>query len=416
MLIQSSILFVTREPVTRERNGSTTAVLNLLGLLCDHEARPTVLVTLAYSRSPRLVFRSAFDLPAGCTLQVPGYQRLGRWYVRPLHPLPWMRAAARVLCRVPRLYALQQWIEHLAGDRLYVNAWDLTEPTDGERALLLRTVEQQRPYTILANYAFWGAAMDGVTGTHRALLMHDLLSEHVRLFQERGLPLDCPKITPAQEVAWLNGADTLIAIQQVEAEAVRARVRATVVVQPIRLTAREASSTPEPGRCLFVGSGTPPNLQGLAWLLDEVWPLVLAAQPTATLSIAGSVGDRWPHPPPQGVVLRGPVESLADEHAQAAVCLVPLLVGSGLKIKLLDALSHGKATVATSIGVQGLEAWITNTVAVADTPAAFAKEIILLLQNDALRRTRELAATALVRDHFSDGRPGEQALLDRLLG
>ncbi len=411
----SSILFVSREPVTRERNGSTAAVANLLALLRSHGERVTVLVTLASSRSPRLLFRHSLDLPEGCTLQVPGYLRLGRWYVRPFRLLPWMRAAVRALGRVPRMHALCRCVERVAGDQLFANTWDLTEPTAREHALVLRAVQHQQPHAVLANYAFWGPVLREVNGPHRAILMHDLLAEHVRLFHASGLPLDCPEISFAQEIGWLDCADTLLAIQQQEAEAVRSRVRAIVVVQPIRLHARIASPTPEPGRCLFVGSNSTPNLQGLAWLLDDVWPQVLAALPTAMLSVVGTVRDRWTRPLPPGVVLRGPVESLADEHDRAAVCLVPLLVGSGLKIKLLEALSHGKATVSTSTGVQGLEAWSADTIAVADTPSEFAAEIVRLLQDDDLRRTRERAATTLVQTYFSAGSESEQILLQRLV-
>ncbi len=409
------VLFVSREPVTRERNGSTTAVGNLLALLRSHGVPVTVLITSAAGRSPRVWFRSLFDLPGGCVLRVPGYLRCGPWFVRPWSPLAWARLLARVARRTRGLRWVERALAAVAGGRLFTNAWDLTEPTDRECALVRREIARVRPGTVLANYAFWGALLQEVRGVHRAIVMHDVLADHVRLFREAGLPLDCNDVSPEMEARWLNGAETLIAVQRAEADAVRPRVRGTVLVQPVTLPAGAASAHPEANHCLLVASNSTPNVQGLRWLLEDVWPLVLLREPAATLAVAGTVRDRWSGPVPPGVTLLGLVESLADEHARAAVCPVPLLVGSGLKIKLLDALSYGKATVATSIGVQGMEDWAEGVVAVADTPLEFAEAVCDLLQNDSLRRERERAATALVRAHFSAGSAEEQALLRRLV-
>ncbi len=410
------ILFVSREPVTRERNGSTAAVANLLQLLCAHGASVTVLVTTSASRSPRLVFRSTLALPAGCTLRVPGYLRLGSWFVRPWSPLAWARLIARALHRIP---ALQSRILAASSGRLFTNSWDLTEPTARERQLVHLELARTRPATLLANYAFWGPLLRDTRGVHRAILLHDLLADHVRLFQQAGLPLDCNPISESVEMQWLRGADTLIAVQRDEAESVRRRLHGTasplVLVQPISVPVRLASPAPHPLHCLLVASNSTPNLQGLQWLLHSVWPLVLAAEPRATLAVAGTVRDRWTGPLPAGVTLLGSVDSLADHHSRASVCLVPLLVGSGLKIKLLEALSYGKATVSTTIGVQGLQDWATDTIAVADTPSTFAAEVLRLLHDPRLRQQREAAATALVERHFSTGSPAEHALLSRLL-
>ncbi len=408
------ILFVSREPVTHARHGSTTAVNNLLRLLTGHGARVDVLVTLAKSRSPRLFFRHAFDLPEGCALRVPGYVRLGSWFVRAWAPLASMRAAARLLQRHRGLAPLAGALRWLTAGKLCVESWDLTVPTGGERALLRHAMNDIAPQTVIANYAFWGTALGQLRGVHRAILMHDLLSEHVLQFQRAGLPLDCPAISPQQEIAWLDQVDTLIAAQRSEAEAIRGKLSAQVFTQPIRMEARVASAAPEPLRCLFVGSNSPPNVQGLQWLMEEAWPLVLGKEPDAVLAVAGSVCERFTVPGLQ-IKLLGRLESLAEEHDRAAVCLVPLQVGSGIKIKLLEALSYGKAAVSTTVGVQGLEDWSAGAVDVADQPEAFAAAVVRLLRDPELRRAREAAATRLVRKHFAAGSPMEAALVSRLL-
>ncbi len=414
LLTAGRILFVSREPLTHARHGSTTAANNLLSLLTGHGARVDVLVTLAKSRSPRLFFRHVFDLPEQCVLHVPGYVRVGGWFVRAWTSLPWMRAAARMLQRHRGLAPLAGLLQWLSAGRLCVESWDLTAPGERERALLRDAVQALQPGTVIANYAFWGTALGQLRGPHRAILMHDLLSEHVSQFQRAGLPLDCPPVSRPQEIAWLDQVETLIAAQRCEAEAIRAEVSAKVFTQPIPMEARAASAAPDPLRCLFVGSNSPPNVQALAWLMKEVWPLVLRREPEAVLAVAGTVCERVFLPGP-GVEMMGALESLAAEHDRAAICLVPLRGGSGIKVKLLEALSYGKATVATTVGVQGLEDWAAGVVGVADQAEEFADAVVHLLRNPELRRQREKASTALVRKHFAAGSRVEVTLVSRFL-
>ncbi len=108
-----------------------------------------------------------------------------------------------------------------------------------------------------------------------------------------------------------------------------------------------------PGRCLFVGSHIDHNVHGIRWFLQEVWPLVQRQKPQSILHICGTVcqslSDVFPN-----VRLVGQVEDINREYGAAEVCLIPLIVGSGLKIKLVEALSHGRASVSTSVGVQGV--------------------------------------------------------------
>ncbi len=417
------MLFVSREPVFHERNGATTAATNLLQQLRDSGADVTVLVTLAASRSPRLRFCAKLPLPAGTHLRVPGYLRFGEWFLRPFTPWTWLRRLLRLSDRVRLLQPLRSVLQHAIGNRLFAGSWDLNEPTRGEASLVLDAAKTLQPDVVIANYACWGLLLaqlkrEVVPEAHTAILMHDLLAEHVRLFREQGMPLDCNPITREQELAWLNGADTLIAVQQREADAIRGHVQGEVLVQPIEmpvaLPVASGSGACEAGRCLFVGSGSPPNVQGAVWLLQKVWPHVLRVRPGAVLVIAGDVCARLK--PAPGVRLLGSVPSLAAEYQQASVCVVPLLVGTGLKIKLLEALRYGKATVSTGVGVQGVEAWVDDVVSVADDPALFASNIAAFFKDTDLRHSRERAAAALMQKHFGPQSAAKQALLARLFG
>ena len=78
----------------------------------------------------------------------------------------------------------------------------------------------------------------------------------------------------------------------------------------------------------------------------------------------------------------------------------PLIVGSGLKIKLVEALAQGKAIVATTVTLQGVENQVSGSVMVADTPQAFIEAIVALIEDDALRAKMASAALQTARDHF----------------
>lgn len=418
------ILFVSREPIAHQHGGSTTYALGLLQLLEQLGARVTVLVTLSASRSARPWFVLKTPYPHNLDVRIPGYVRVGGVYLRLGSPRAWARLLLRAADRRRWLSPAAALAASVFGDRICRYAWDLTEPTAAERKLVRRAVNELRPGTVLANYAFWGgelaavAALTPVTSPHlpkTAILMHDLLSARVRSFEVQGRPLDCPRIDEATELRWLNGADTLLAAQAREAAAIAARVRGNVLVLPVTMLARAPAPQPQPGRCLFVGSRIAPNEEALAWLLDEVWPRVVASHPAASLAVVGTVAAALPQLAPQGVLAIGPVPSLDAEYDRAAVCVIPLRIGSGIKIKLLEALSYGKAIVSTPVGVEGLEPLVAGVVAVESHAEDFAQAIVALLRDDVRRRALEASAYALAQQHFDPRRQLDPAFLNGLL-
>lgn len=126
--------------------------------------------------------------------------------------------------------------------------------------------------------------------------------------------------------------------------------------------------------------GWPPNAQAARWLLDTVWPKVVAALPDARLLLVGKN-------PPQdlaerncpGVDVIGEVPQVEPYLAQATIALAPLRAGGGTRLKILEALDAGRPVVATTVGAEGLEDLVGDGVVVADEPAEFADEMVRLL-------------------------------------
>ena len=108
---------------------------------------------------------------------------------------------------------------------------------------------------------------------------------------------------------------------------------------------------------LFVGaSGNWPNLECMNWFLEFVWPEILAENPQVELVIAGSIGGILTENQKSlaNVRIVGFVTDLAEAYSSSRIAIVPLLSGSGVKIKLVEALAHCKPVISTDIGAEGL--------------------------------------------------------------
>jgi glycosyltransferase involved in cell wall biosynthesis len=152
--------------------------------------------------------------------------------------------------------------------------------------------------------------------------------------------------------------------------------------------AANAYSRPE---LLLIGSlDWFPNQDAAKWFMRDILPLVRAKIPDVVLTI---VGRR----PPQflvqfaaaqaGVTLVGEVDDVRPYFDRAALVVVPLHVGGGTRIKILEAMAMGKAVVSTPVGAEGLFTVNDTCIRLADGAAAFAAAVIRLM-NQAEERTR----------------------------
>ncbi|MER3587042.1 MAG: hypothetical protein C4322_00005, partial [Mastigocladus sp. ERB_26_1] len=129
-------------------------------------------------------------------------------------------------------------------------------------------------------------------------------------------------------------------------------------------------------------------------------PIVLESVPHCSLHVCGTVCNGFEEAFPN-VRFLGRVNDLEPEYSNAEVCLIPLIIGSGLKIKLVEAMSYGRACVSTSVGVQGLGEIIGSAVLVADTIEDFAAAIKMLLTNLDKRQWMEEQAHKYVTEKLS---------------
>jgi len=193
----------------------------------------------------------------------------------------------------------------------------------------------------------------------------------------------------------------LLAIHEDDAnELKRSLPEKDVLPFPMPFETVDCVTAPNEGRVLFVGAGHYTNVDGLRWFLEKIWPRVQKKRPDAEFHVCGSVCEHFEDMISR-VSFRGRLEDLTQEYAEASVVVVPVLDGTGLKIKLVDALRHGRPVVATSCGLQGI-GFAENVCALrADSPETFATAVIRLLRNDAESQQMQLQAIELVQERFS---------------
>lgn len=146
----------------------------------------------------------------------------------------------------------------------------------------------------------------------------------------------------------------------------------------------------DPRRVVFVGSmDWFPNQQAIRYFAKDVWPIVRKARPDATLQVVGRTppADIEALSGQDGIEVVGKVPDTRPYIAEAAVSIVPILVGGGTRLKIFEAMAMRKAVVSTTIGAEGLPLTPGEHILLADTPETFAADILSML-NDRERRDR----------------------------
>jgi glycosyltransferase involved in cell wall biosynthesis len=126
-----------------------------------------------------------------------------------------------------------------------------------------------------------------------------------------------------------------------------------------------------------------PNVNGLKWFANEVWPLVLQREPSVRMMVIGLGGipselTKWQED--DRVEFRGEVESVIPHYHEASVAVVPLLEGSGVREKILEAMSLGNPVVSTTKGAEGMNYEAGRHLVIADRPVDFADAVCRLLK------------------------------------
>jgi glycosyltransferase involved in cell wall biosynthesis len=209
----------------------------------------------------------------------------------------------------------------------------------------------------------------------------------------------------------LRDVDSVIAISNADARALDrlAGVSATVVPTYIERTSVRVETVEAPALAYTGLLAWQPNSQGLDWFCKEVWPLVRARVPEATLTIAGpglgrsadgalAVPSAWRV---DGITTVGYVDELEAVYRKSIAMIAPIIGGSGVRMKLLESMRAGMPTVTTTDGAAGLDVQDGREMLIANEAPAFADRVARILAERDLRERLRGAGYAYLDVHHS---------------
>jgi glycosyltransferase involved in cell wall biosynthesis len=315
-------------------------------------------------------------------------ERLGG-RLRVLHAAapPFKSFSSRLRGRIKRAFGLK------SGYLLRVDEWF----DEGLLPQIQHLHEKECFEAVLIEYVYLSKLACGLPASVRTIIdTHDIMGDRHKQYFTAGMQPTWFATKRAEEISALNRVKAVIAIQQQEANYFRQNVSSEVfcvghILDP------DFGPLPDPGgaRILFVGSINTINLHGVKWFLEQVFPRIQKRRPDVELALAGAVGGErtWPN----GTLVLGPQQSLAAVYAAATLVINPVQFGTGLAIKTVEALSYGKPVVATPAGARGLDIDFRGALCLAETPDAFAEQVLELLENVGKRSA--MAHQAIAASH-----------------
>ncbi len=197
---------------------------------------------------------------------------------------------------------------------------------------------------------------------------------------------------------------------------IEAGAQPDITVIPIAIdTDEQAQIQRQPSSPHIVHIGTmywPPNIAGITWFLESIYPLIKLQVPDVRCTLIGAR-------PPESIIqyantdrtltVTGYVEDPLPFLADASMMVVPLLAGGGMRVKILNALSQGIPMVSTTVGCEGIRVTPDQDILVADEPEAFAGACVRLLTDYTLNE-QITTAGRLTAEEYYDYRQACRAL------
>jgi glycosyltransferase involved in cell wall biosynthesis len=196
---------------------------------------------------------------------------------------------------------------------------------------------------------------------------------------------------------------TIISEQDRDQLPVSQKEDVSIVRNGVNLSDFVPSTEEKTVQVLFAGNmGYPPNVEGAVFLANEVMPLVRKQFPEAKLMLAGARPDQKVRDlASEDTDVTGWVENIRDCYAKAKVFVAPMMIGTGLQNKLLEAMAMRIPCVTSTLANNALQAKPEIEILIAQTPEQYAEHILALLENQAEADKLAEAGHQLVANHFS---------------
>ena len=393
------ICVLTRQRIVGRTNGSSRYLLDIAAYLKERGADVHLVVPSPITMGRLPFLRLSDDMAIFRSIRFRGTVRIGR-YIVACDPRIAVKSAMGVVDRF--LYR-----KGLTSRPMFSPApYAIAQPLARKDQLFIAQVAPPVGDVLIADYCFLTDAYPYALrpDARRLVIMHDLFSSRSSQFDSLNASDSVASVPLAEEVQMLSAADTIVAIQRDEAAVLQRKLPGhEILIAPI---AALPVKKPQPGNAdivLFVGSSAAPNVDGIKWFIDSCWPTIRQRRPNAALYVAGSVCSGLAQVP-AGTRLLNVVENLDELYTEASVVISPLRAGSGLKIKFIEALSKGKAVVATTTTLQGVSDIMGGCAMISDSAPVFATMVVELLADDGMRAELGAKGLSVISGHFAPER------------
>lgn len=211
------------------------------------------------------------------------------------------------------------------------------------------------------------------------------------------------------ERRYLRLADRVLTVSETDRDAFASFLPAqTISVIPTGVDVDYFKPVPteeNPNSLVFTGSmDWLPNEDAIFYFAEAILPLIKQQCPDVSLEVVGRNPSRKLKAlvaSEKAIRLTGWVEDIRPFLARGSVCIVPLRIGGGTRLKIFEAMAMGKSTVSTSVGAEGLPVQSGVNILLADTPQDFADAVLSLFRDANQRRRLGTAARTLVEENYS---------------
>ncbi|SIS51201.1 Glycosyltransferase involved in cell wall bisynthesis [Kaistella chaponensis] len=265
---------------------------------------------------------------------------------------------------------------------------DITNPI--LRNKVKNFINKEKYDIIIISYASWAQVIDGISkGPYLIIDTHDFITAQSRkktdkigkLFQNE------IQILRKFDEIWTYSVEEEYIFEQFTDK----KVTLIPVSFPLNFNKEKRTATYD---VIYVASKNPHNIAGINWFLKEVLPFLRDVKIHIIGRICSEIGDY------ENVVKYGMVDDLDDFYRNSRVAICPMLSGTGIKIKVIEALSYGIPVVTNRRGVDGLVNKKENGCLVSDDPKIFAEDINRLLTDQIFYdRTKNEAISYFQNNH-----------------
>jgi glycosyltransferase involved in cell wall biosynthesis len=372
-----NILYVSHMPASPPRFGAQARVHGLITELARrHHLTAAMLVDDEFDAEE---CRRAMQIYCNKVVLVPnpyGYEGLTKRLLQ-LRSLASTRSFERLRVTVPVLQrALDRILRSTRFDVVnlefsYLGHCDLRQAPPGEKLPALVVDSHNIDYDLARQYARDGRSLSLVRRLYASANWRKLRREELGTYRD------------ADGIYLCSATDQRRLLNEVP----EARTAVIPNAADVEYYQPRPADPPSDGRTVvFFGLlSYVPNIDGVVHFVHDIWPRIAEAHPEARCKIIGG------RPPPSLLALAGPrvqltgfVSDLRPHLAAAAAVVVPLRLGGGTRLKIVEAMAMGKAVVSTTLGAEGIEAVHGRDILVEDEPAAFAEAVNRLLASPGL--------------------------------